>query len=251
MQILKVISLLLDYPAESLREGYLELAKAISGAREISPEQRGELRLLLEELSGGELMDAQERYSELFDKGRALSLLLFEHVHGESRDRGQAMVDLMAQYEAAGLAIGVRELPDYIPLYLEFLATREDLEAREGLADVAHLLALLAARLVERQSPYAACFRALLQIAGEPVQETLSVLREQVAAEERDDSLEALDKVWEEEQVNFLQAEQQDRCPSMPGGPGKAREESPVPLHWTDFKHDGPAAALAQEVRNV
>ncbi|HLV16788.1 MAG TPA: nitrate reductase molybdenum cofactor assembly chaperone, partial [Pseudomonas sp.] len=134
MQILKVISLLLDYPTEQLREGYLELAKAISGAREISPEQRGALRLLLEELVGGDLMDVQERYSELFDKGRALSLLLFEHVHGESRDRGQAMVDLMAQYEAAGFAIGVRELPDYIPLYLEFLATREDLEAREGLA---------------------------------------------------------------------------------------------------------------------
>src|SRR5690606_22756321 len=82
---------------------------------------------------GGDLVDVQARYSELFDKGRALSLLLFEHVHGESRDRGQAMVDLMAQYEAAGFAIGVRELPDYIPLYLEFLATREDLEAREGL----------------------------------------------------------------------------------------------------------------------
>ncbi|HTO17940.1 MAG TPA: nitrate reductase molybdenum cofactor assembly chaperone [Pseudomonas sp.] len=248
MQILKVISLLLDYPAESLREGYLELAKAISGAREISPEQRGELRLLLEELSGGELMDAQERYSELFDKGRALSLLLFEHVHGESRDRGQAMVDLMAQYEAAGFAIGVRELPDYIPLYLEFLATREDLEAREGLADVAHLLALLAARLVERKSPYAACFRALLQIAGQPL-ETVAELREQVAGEERDDSLEALDKVWEEEQVNFLQAEQQERCPSQASLPGKAREEGAVPLHWVDF-NTGPAAP-GRETANV
>ncbi len=248
MQILKVISLLLDYPAEPLREGYLELAKAISGAREISPEQRGELRLLLEELTGGELMDVQERYSELFDKGRALSLLLFEHVHGESRDRGQAMVDLMAQYEAAGFAIGVRELPDYIPLYLEFLATREDLEAREGLADVAHLLALLAARLVERKSPYAACFRALLQIAGQPL-ESVAELREQVAGEERDDSLEALDKVWEEEQVNFLQAEQQERCPSQASLPGKAREEGAVPLHWVDF-NTGPAAS-GRETANV
>ncbi|MGP3789475.1 nitrate reductase molybdenum cofactor assembly chaperone [Pseudomonas sp. B392_1p] len=247
MQILKVISLLLDYPTEQLREGYLELAKAISTAREISPEQRGELRLLLEELVGGELMDVQEAYSELFDKGRSLSLLLFEHVHGESRDRGQAMVDLMAQYEAAGFAIGVRELPDYIPLYLEYLSTRDDLEAREGLADVAHLLALLAARLEERQSPHAACFGALLQIAGQPLT-AVAQLREQVAAEERDDSLEALDKIWEEEQVNFLQAEQQDRCPSQPSGPGKAREETAVPLHWTDFKHDGQAA-LAQEVR--
>ncbi|MEB0183005.1 nitrate reductase molybdenum cofactor assembly chaperone, partial [Pseudomonas sp. CCC3.2] len=85
----------------------------------------------------------------------SLSLLLFEHVHGESRDRGQAMVDMMAQYEAAGFAIGVKELPDYIPLYLEFLSTREDIEAREGLADVSHLLALLAARLEERESAYA------------------------------------------------------------------------------------------------
>lgn len=248
MRILKVISLLLDYPTEQLREGYLELAKAISGAREISPEQRGALRLLLEELVGGDLMDVQERYSELFDKGRALSLLLFEHVHGESRDRGQAMVDLMAQYEAAGFAIGVRELPDYIPLYLEFLATREDLEAREGLADVAHLLALLAARLVERQSPYAACFRALLQIAGQPL-ESVEALRDQVAGEARDDSLEALDKVWEEEQVNFLQAEQQERCPSQVSLPGKAREEGAVPLHWVDF-NTGPAAQ-GRETANV
>ncbi|RMI02234.1 nitrate reductase molybdenum cofactor assembly chaperone [Stutzerimonas nitrititolerans] len=251
MRILKVISLLLDYPTAQLREHQLELAMAITSAHEISPEQRAELRALLDELCHGDLMDVQERYTDLFDRGRALSLLLFEHVHGESRDRGQAMVDLMAQYTEAGFDIGVRELPDYVPLYLEYLATREDLEAREGLADVAHLLALLAARLQERESPHAACFRALLQIAGEPVQETLSGLREQVAAEQRDDSLEALDKVWEEEQVNFLQAEQQDRCPSMSSGPGKAREESPVPLHWTDFKHDGPAAALAQEVRNV
>ena len=212
MRILKVISLLLDYPDQHLRDGHAELAQAIGSAREISPEQRIALRRLLDELTEG---------------------------------------DLMAQYTEAGFAIGVRELPDYIPLYLEYLATREDLEAREGLADVAHLLALLAARLQERESPHAACFTALLQIAGEPVQETLAGLQEQVAAEERDDSLEALDKIWEEEQVNFLQAEQQDRCPSMPSGPGKAREESPVPLHWTDFKHDGQAAALAQEVRNV
>lgn len=251
MRILKVISLLLDYPSELLRDNHNELAGVITVAREISPAQRIALVGLLDELAGGDLMDAQERYSELFDKGRALSLLLFEHVHGESRDRGQAMVDLMAQYTEAGFAIDVRELPDYIPLYLEYLATREELEAREGLADVAHLLALLTARLEERQSPYAACMRALLQIAGQPLEETLAELREQVAGETRDDSLEALDKVWEEEQVNFLQSGQQERCPSMPSGPGKAREESPVPLHWTDFKHDGQAAALAQEVRNV
>jgi nitrate reductase delta subunit len=251
MQILKVISLLLDYPTEQLVAGRDELDQAIASAREISPAQRSALIELLELICDNDLMDGQEHYSALFGRGRSLSLLLFEHVHGESRDRGQAMVDMLAQYEEAGFAIGVKELPDYIPLYLEYLSTREDLEAREGLADVAHLLALLAARLEERESAYASCFRALLQIAGSEPHEALAEVREQVAGEVRDDSLEALDKLWEEEAVDFLNAEQQERCPSMPGAPGKAREEVPVPVHWVDFKHDGQAAAPAQEVRNV
>lgn len=251
MQILKVISLLLDYPTEQLLEGRAELAQAIDAAREISPQQRSALQELLALIGDNDLMDGQEHYGALFGRGRSLSLLLFEHVHGESRDRGQAMVDMLAQYEAAGFAIGVKELPDYIPLYLEFLSTREDLEAREGLADIAHLLALLATRLDERESAYAGCFRALLQIAGVEPQQAVAEMRQQVAAEVRDDSLEALDKIWEEEAVDFLKAEQQDRCPSQTTMPGKAREEMPVPLHWVDFKHEGPAAAPVQEVRNV
>nr|WP_298172369.1 nitrate reductase molybdenum cofactor assembly chaperone [uncultured Pseudomonas sp.] len=251
MQILKVISLLLDYPTEQLLEGRDELAAAIARSREISPQQRAALQELLALIGDNDLMDGQEHYGALFGRGRSLSLLLFEHVHGESRDRGQAMVDMLAQYEAAGFAIGVKELPDYIPLYLEFLSTREDLEAREGLADIAHLLALLATRLDERESAYAGCFRALLQIAGVEPQQAVAEMRQQVAAEVRDDSLEALDKIWEEEAVDFLKAEQQDRCPSQTTMPGKAREEVPVPLHWVDFKHEGPAAAPVQEVRNV
>lgn len=251
MQILKVISLLLDYPTETLVSGRDELEQAIHESREISPKQRGALFELLEVICGNDLMDGQEHYGALFGRGRSLSLLVFEHVHGESRDRGQAMVDMMAQYEEAGFAIGVKELPDYIPLYLEFLSTREDGEAREGLADVAHLLALLAARLEERESAYASCFRALLQISGTEPHQAVADLREQVAAEKRDDSLEALDKVWEEEAVDFLKAEQQERCGSLPGAPGKAREESAVPLHWVDFQHEGQAAVAAKETRNV
>lgn len=240
MKILKVISLLLDYPDASLREGKAELAAAITAAREISPAQREALLVLLEELAGAELMDVQEAYSDLFERGRALSLLLFEHVHGESRDRGQAMVDLMAQYEAAGFAIGVKELPDYIPLYLEYLASREDLEAREGLADVSHLLALLAARLEERDSAYASCLRALLQIAGTEPATAVGDVREQVAEEKRDDSLEALDAEWEEEMITFLNGDQNSSCGTSATGKGKAREEVAVPVHWVDFKQ--PAA---------
>ena len=251
MQILKVISLLLDYPSEALLDARAELDEAIGRARDISPQQRLALHELLALICDHDLMDGQEHYGALFGRGRSLSLLLFEHVHGESRDRGQAMVDMMAQYEEAGFAIGVRELPDYIPLYLEYLSTCADLEAREGLADVAHLLAILAARLDERESAYAGCFRALLQIAGVEPQVAVAEVREQVAAEVRDDSLEALDKIWEEEAVDFMQAEQQDRCPSQTSLPGKAREESAIPLHWVDFKQDGVATELPLEARHV
>ncbi|SNR84245.1 nitrate reductase molybdenum cofactor assembly chaperone [Pseudomonas segetis] len=251
MQILKVISLLLDYPTEQLVQARAELSGAINAAREISPEQRRALQGLLGDITTGDLMDSQEHYSGLFGRGRSLSLLLFEHVHGESRDRGQAMVDMMAQYEAAGFSIGVKELPDYIPLYLEYLSTRDDLDAREGLADIAHLLTLLAARLDERESSYASCMRALLQIAGKEPVSAVATVREQVATEVRDDSLEALDKVWEEEAVDFLQAQQQDRCASQATGPGKVREELPVPLHWVDFKTDEQSKAQFREVQDV
>ena len=90
-----------------------------------------------------------------------------------------------------------------------------------------------------------------VQTCALPISSRTAEVREQVAAEVRDDSLEALDKIWEEEAVDFLNAEQQERCPSMASAPGKAREESPIPLHWVDFKQDGLATELTQEARHV
>ncbi|SDV50512.1 nitrate reductase molybdenum cofactor assembly chaperone [Chitinasiproducens palmae] len=273
MRILKVASLLLDYPCSELVDGREALADAIRQAREIGPDRRRALLALLDELTMNDLLDVQERYDGLFDRGRHLSLLLFEHVHGESRDRGQAMVDLLAHYHAAGFAIGRNELPDHIPLYLEFLSTRDAAGACEGLADVAHLLALLAKRLDERQSPYATIFRALLDIAGHAdgvdaidaadasVDGPLGQGAGAHAAQD-DDSLEALDRAWAEEQVSFLAAGQQgcaSGCASTEraGGPPPMPAEPPephaahvahaahaaqglpepiaVPMHWVDF----------------
>lgn len=244
MRILKVISLLLDYPCAEVHGAAGELRDAIMAAREISPAQRQALAALLERITAAELLDAQEAYTELFERGRYLSMLLFEHVHGESRDRGQAMVDLMAQYEEAGFAIGVKELPDYIPLYLEYLATREDMVAREGLADVEHLLALLAVRLEERESEYAACFRALLQIAGCEPANAMETVRQQVTAEQPDHTLEALDKDWEEEQVTFLNGDSTASCGTRPANV-RAREEVAVPVHWVDFNDNAQPARRA------
>lgn len=201
MQTLKVISRLLDYPSAELLEQRAELYMLIGTLREISPDMRETLLQLARNIYGQPLIDAESQYTQLFDGGRSLSLHLFEHVHGESRDRGQAMVDLMAQYEAAGFQIAVRELPDYIPMYLEYLATRDPIDARVGLVDIAHILNLLYARLHERESSYKALFAALLQVAG--LEPDIAPLRQQVTAELQEETPEALDREWEEEAVTF------------------------------------------------
>lgn len=243
MEIIKVVSLLLDYPERQLVDARLELDDAIELCLFISPQQRQGLHDLVQHITEQELLDAQSLYLSLFNRGRHLSLLMFEHVHGESRDRGQAMVDLLAEYEQAGFAIAAKELPDYIPLYLEYLASRDQLTARTGLADIQHLLALLGARLEESESPYAACFHALLQLAGVDPAEQIGQAREKVAEDPVDDSLEALDAEWEEEAVTFMQGDGQASCGlSSPAGNFRPREEVAVPVHWVDFTDASNAA---------
>ena len=102
---LKVIARLLDYPEQVLFDHQQALIEALEPASELDLHHSAQLILFIRRLCARPLLDAQADYCELFDRGRATSLLLFEHVHGESRDRGQAMVDLMAQYRAAGLEI--------------------------------------------------------------------------------------------------------------------------------------------------
>lgn len=209
MKSLRVISLLMEYPTVELMEAQDEL-KALVASMNLKGKQRDALLAFVEQRTGGDLMDWQSEYDALFERGRSLSLLLFEHVHGESRDRGQAMVDLMNQYQQAGLAIDANELPDYLPLYLEFLSTQGPDNARAGLQEVEHILGLLAARLKERESNYAALFEALLHWCGDRV--NIEQIREQVAGEARDDTPEALDKVWEEEAVTFGPDAQAEGC---------------------------------------
>ena len=177
-------------------------------------------------------MDLQETYGGLFDRGRATSLLLFEHVHGESRDRGQAMVDLMELYRGHGFEINTRELPDYIPLYLEYLSQRPQDEAEDGLLDVAHILALVGARLEDRGSEYGLLFRALLDLSQADI--TVDEFLKQAANEERDDSLEAMDRIWEEEAVKFGLDDDAEACPSARPAAKVNENQYTSPVHFVD-----------------
>jgi nitrate reductase delta subunit len=199
---LKALSALLAYPTVELQHAAGEISEIVEATRAIPAPIRKELHALLMELASGDLYDLQERYVLLFDRTRSLSLHLFEHVHGESRDRGQAMIDLASLYEKNGLKIGASELPDFVPLFLEFLATRPNAEACELLGQPTHIFSALAERLRKRRSSYEAVFRALIALASaKPADEAVSALLQEPDPEATD--LAALDAAWEDEPVNF------------------------------------------------
>ena len=189
---LRAFAALLAYPEP-------ELVAALPEIRAALPARSG-LAGLLDELERGPLHALQERYVALFDRSRALSLHLFEHVHGESRDRGQAMVDLASMYRARGLAVDGHELPDYLPAFLEFASLLPAPEARGLLGESADILRALGERLAARGSRYCAVFAALLAIAGERGLALERAARPQAGEE---DTPEAIDRSWMEQPVTF------------------------------------------------
>jgi len=199
---LKAISAILSYPTPELQEAKDELVAALGQGGLLPAPVVSALSGLIDDISSGEIYEVQERYVGLFDRSRTLSLNLFEHVHGESRDRGGAMVDLLENYRAAGVEPETTELPDHLPVLLEFLSMRPLEEAQEILADAAHILEVLHTRLTRRESEYAQVFTALLHISG--ANADADAVAELLAIEDDDpNDLEALDAVWEETEVTF------------------------------------------------
>lgn len=209
MRCLRVFAYLLDYPTPGLVADCEALLAYLVDLPLTQAQQQG-LTDFVQSRCAGDLLAWQADYDGLFERGRALSLHLFEHVHGESRDRGQAMVDLLAQYRAAGLELAAKELPDYLPLYLEFLSTQGEDNARLGLEEVAHVLGLLTVRLRQRGSDYAPLMETLLALSGARVD--LADLQQQLAGEIPDHTPAALDKVWEEEAVSFAADKAGEAC---------------------------------------
>ena len=199
----KALSALLTYPTRELQEAAEELRRVLALENLVPDAARNRLDTLISELATGDLYELQERYVLLFDRSRSLSLHLFEHVHGESRDRGQAMIDLKSVYEGGGLFLNSGELPDFLPLFLEYLSTRSLPEACELLGQTTHIVETLAERLHRRDSTYEAALCALGAIAtGKP-----DAAAQAAIVDDSDDTdpndLAALDAAWEEEAVSF------------------------------------------------
>ena len=205
---LRSLSALLGYPSAELLAHAREIGAALDAEAALPRAARRRLGPLIDSLAAGELLDLQAVYSDLFDRSRTLSLHLFEHVHGDSRERGPAMIDLAQTYEKAGLFLAEGEMPDFLPVVLEFTSTQPPREAREFLAEMAHIFNAIFAALQKRGSAYACVLGALLELAGEKAQPV------QIAAEE------PLDAVWQEPVVF-------DGCSSK----GQAKPDQPQPIH--------------------
>ncbi len=190
--ILRALGALLGYPRPELREALPEIAMAVRDAALLGAGERAALLALVDELAALDPLAAEEAYVELFDRRRSTSLHLFEHVHGEARDRGAAMVELNRLYAAAGLELAGRELPDYLPAVLEYLSCRGRDEMRAMLGDCAHILRLIGEVLTKQGSRYAAVFQALLRLAGETGIDPARAYRRAVEKED-------LDRDWSEQ----------------------------------------------------
>jgi len=218
---LRVLTRLLAYPNADLRADLPDMQSALHAERALRPERKAELLALMQHLAHTPTLDLEADYVDLFDRGRSTSLHLFEHVHGDSRDRGPAMIDLTKTYEAAGLYLAPGELPDYLPVVLEFASTQPPAQARAFLGEMTHILTAVFSALQQRGSRYASVLGALIELAGAQAQAVA------VTADE------ALDASWEE--------------PEAFGGcsiQGQSRPDQAQPIHFVK-PHSASAGARA------
>ena len=167
---LRVLAALLSYPDAAMRGHLSEMREILRDEAALSAARHAELDALIDALANADALETEANYVELFDRGRGTSLHLFEHVHGDSRERGPAMIDLAQTYEKAGLYLAPSELPDYLPAVLEFVSTQPPVEARSFLGEMAHIFNAIFSALQQRESAYASVLGALLELAGEKAQ---------------------------------------------------------------------------------
>lgn len=222
---IKALAALLSYPDETLRQNIDDIAGILAAHPELACDERKSVEGFLDWMRNEALLDLEAAYVETFDRSKKVSLHLFEHVYGESRTRGPAMVELSNAYREHGLEIDCRELPDYLPLLLEFCAELTEAEARSWLDEIGHVLQQVHVRLAERENRYAVPFRILLRLARlDPEPEALA---RAAAQEERDDTPAALDRVWMEAPVTFGPDRPRADC-------GAPRQRQAQAVQWTE-----------------
>ncbi|MEG9884727.1 MAG: nitrate reductase molybdenum cofactor assembly chaperone [Hyphomicrobiales bacterium] len=197
MKTFKILGLLLTYPQQRLYDAADEILGILRGEALLPNNIIKQIERFLRDRAGKDILDSEEEYVDTFDRGRAHCLHLFEHIHGESRARGQAMVDLSQAYGAKGLYIKNNELPDYVPLFMEYLSLCPLKEASGLLGEAIDVVAAIAARLQKRNSPYAVVFEAIEALSAVKP-DRVKVENALASAPKDPETLEELDEDWKE-----------------------------------------------------
>lgn len=220
MLTFKALGALLSYPTEDLIDALPEIREALESENLLAVGSQQAVETLIDRLGSMDLLELQEIYVGLFDRTRSLSLHLYEHVWGDARERGQAMVRLQTLYNLHGFNHAQSELPDYLPLFCEFLSLIPERAARAFLSDAAPVVDVVRERLTKRQSPYAGPAAALVSLASKVNPAIIEQLSKGALPD--DDSFEALDRAWEEEPVRFGLGETAPSCGTAAPAPATA-----------------------------
>ena len=193
----KVLSLLLSYPGKDLQKFLPEAEKVLRDEALLPEDKIAGITDFRQIHSLMDLTDWQAEYVQLFDYSRSVSLHLFEHVKGDSKDRGQAMVDLMGFYSENGMKLASKELPDYIPAFLEFLSTLTPPKSSELLAETVNIMERIRIALSEKDNPYSSLFQAIISLSKKKPDKKIT--QNMIKNEKKQD----LDKEYEEEPISF------------------------------------------------
>ena len=198
MKTLKVLSALLAYPTEDLIKASNMLNDILQSEAWVPEKDRDAIKRLTTYIQNSDMLFLQEEYVDLFDRTPSLSLHMFEHIHGDSKDRGQAMVDLAELYKEAELEMQGNETPDYLPMFLEYLSLLPVDEATLCLGEVVNVIAAIESRLEQRKTPYASVFNALVSLANTKPSE-VAVKKAMDESDGEALSNMELDKEWQEQ----------------------------------------------------
>ncbi len=197
MRTLRVLSRLLVYPNAEILSQIDALKEVLIEDNFLKSKTLKPLIAFMDQLGAKDLMDAQEEYVELFDRGRAHCLHLFEHVHGESRFRGKAMIDLAERYAEMGLEVGTGELPDYLPVFLEFISICPVEDGQETLTQAAPVIATIGEKLSRQGSGYSSVMAAIVELSGAKLKKA-DIQKAADAALPDIQTLDELDEEWQE-----------------------------------------------------
>ncbi len=211
MKTLKILAILLSYPDTNVYKNIDELTDILKQEALLSKKTIKELLSFIENYKNKDFLELQERFVSTFDRSRAHCLNLFEHIHGESRDRGPAMVDLAQMYAKKNLFVDKKELPDYLPIFLEYLSLCNEKEAIESLGDTIDIIALIGGQLKKNKSPYYIIFSALEELSNVKVNK-FKVAEAIENSPKEPETLEQLDELWQEQEAFSGESSECNTC---------------------------------------